>query len=65
MIVKPKPQTSIQKKGYLLNDSTYSENLLIDKSRYRDFSVILENNVIYDMVNNLSSTPFKINVKVL
>lgn len=65
MIVKPKLHTSSKKGGYLLNDDLYTENLIIDKSRYRDFSKIMDNNVIYDMVNNLSSTPFKINEKVL
>lgn len=65
MLVKPKPYTPTQRGGYLLNDSTHYENLIIDKSRYRDFSVILENNIIYDMVNKLSFTPLKINVNVL
>lgn len=52
--------------GYLLNDDKYKEELFIDKERYSLSSLVSkDNNNIYDMVNNISSMPFKINKDVL
>lgn len=64
MIVEPKPYYDNINGGYLLNDEEYSEDILIDKAGYKQNSEI-GCNIIFDMVNNLSRTPFKINLEVL
>lgn len=62
MIVEPKPYTSKQLGGYLLNDVEITENLLINKANYRESSEIeKDSSVIYDMVNNMNKTPYKVN----
>lgn len=51
--------------GYLLNDENYSEDLLIEKKAYGVSSELSENNRIYHMVNNISSSSFKIKTELL
>ena len=65
MIVPPKEYSINQLGGFLLKDVWFNDNLIIDKSSYRDFSVIEVNNVIFNRVNHLSKTPYKINTEVL
>ena len=61
IIVKPKPYTKDKVGGYLLNDVKFSENLFIEKKGYGINSELSDNTKIYDMINNISNTPFKIN----
>ena len=65
MIVKPKSYTENKLGGYLLNDDMYTENMIIDKVAYKHTSKILKDNIIYKTVNNMSSTPFKVNKDLL
>ncbi len=65
MIVEPKPYTSKELGGYLLNDVEKTENLLINKANYKQSSGIVKGNIIYDMVNNINKTSYKINEEVL
>lgn len=65
MIVEPKPYTSDELGGYLLNDVEKTENLLINKANYKKNSNIIKGNIIYDMVNNINKTSYKINEEVL
>lgn len=65
MIVKPKTFTDKSLGGYLCNDVEITDQILIDKVAYLKNSSINDNNIIYDMINNLSSTPFKINKELL
>lgn len=64
MVVKPKSYTMSSLGGYLLNDILYIEPLIIKNPELKNQSVILEDNSIYDMVNNISSVGYKINKKV-
>jgi DNA-directed RNA polymerase len=50
--------------GYLLNDELYQENIIIHNSRLNKNSLILDKNIIYDTINNLSSVGYKINKDV-
>lgn len=65
MIVVPKLYKVNQLGGYLLNDVEVTSKLLIDKANYKIFSRIDKENIIYDMVNNINATPYKINKEVL
>lgn len=65
MIVEPKPYTSKELGGYLLNDVEKTESLLINKANYKQDSDIVKGNIIYDMVNNINKTSYKINNEVL
>ena len=65
MIVKPKPYTKKKLGGYLLNDSRIIESLIIEKNSYKINSVLSDCSIIYDMINKISCTPFKINVDLL
>ena len=65
MIVEPKPYTSKELGGYLLNDVEKTESLLINKANYKQNSDIVKVNIIYDMVNNINKTSYKINKEVL
>lgn len=61
MIVKPKVYTNNSYGGYLLNDIKYKDGLFIPKKGYGLNSELSDKNKIYDMVNKMSSIPFKIN----
>lgn len=66
MIVEPKVYHHDQLGGYLLNDVKVTEGLIIDKANYKEYSTIeKDNNIFYDMVNNLNKTPYKVNKEVL
>lgn len=73
MIVKPRPYSrklvnGIVKErlgGYLLNDEKYTDTLIIPKWRFKESSFIKEYNVIYNLINNISSVGYKINKNVL
>ena len=73
MIVKPKPyyRDIINNKiverlgGYLLNDIKTTNHLLIDKWNLKECSKIQDENVVYDLVNNMSGIGYKINRDVL
>jgi len=72
MIVKPKKYEYVEKNsiiectklgGYLTNDIDVTDDLIISK-RTVDKNSFMTNKIIYDMVNNLSSIPYKINKEV-
>ena len=65
MIVKPKFYSKSKLGGYLLNDVNFREELFIKKQGYGVNSELTDNNKIYNMINKISSTPFKINVALL
>jgi DNA-dependent RNA polymerase len=73
MIVKPKPyfRETIKGKsidrlgGYLLNDENVVYNLIIDNWELKEKSIINDKNIIFDLVNNMSSVGFKINKELL
>lgn len=65
MLVEPKPYDKGVLGGYLLNDVNYKQELIIHKSIFKDKSVVKDDNVIYNMVNNIGSTPYKINTELL
>lgn len=65
MIVPPKPYSKVTLGGYLLNDEI-SLNTLIRKKRInKDVTLIKQDSIIYDIVNKISSTGYKINKVVL
>lgn len=64
MIVKPRSYSKNSVGGYLLNDIYYSDKLIIDKVAYDDDSIISDDNIIYNMINNISSVPYKINIEL-
>ena len=51
--------------GFLLNNKDYVNPLLIKNPELKEESVIKDDNVIYDLVNNLSSVGYKINNELL
>lgn len=51
--------------GFLNNDVKFTTPLIIENWELKKKSRILDPNVIYKMVNNLQSVPFKINIEVL
>lgn len=63
MIVKPKPYSTINDGGYLLNDLYYHENLIIDNKKFKYTSLYSED--ICYMINKISCTTFKINTSLL
>jgi DNA-directed RNA polymerase len=65
MIVKPKHYSKGKLGGYLLNDVRYKENLIIHKNIIKDSSYVKDDNIIYNMVNNISNVPYKINTDLL
>jgi hypothetical protein len=65
MIVEPKPYNNDELGGYLLNDNEYEENIITKKIGMKESSKILSNNIIYDSVNNMMKTAFKINIELL
>ncbi len=65
MIVPPKPYSEKSNGGYLLNDDYYNEDLIIEKWSFSKQSQIKTTNVIYSMVNQISSTGYRINIPLL
>ena len=66
MICKPLDYTPDVLGGFLLNDKRYTEPLFIEKPVYGISSVVnVEDNSIYQTINNISKTPFKINQMLL
>ena len=65
MIVKPNEYGNNKLGGYLLNDVKYSEQLIIKKNIIKNKSFIKNDNVIYNMINNINSTPYKINTELI
>lgn len=74
MIIRPKPyyrinlsnnQTKEYLGGYLLNDIEYTEEIIKQKWNNEKKTVISDKNVIYSLVNNISSVGYKINIDVL
>ena len=65
MIVKPKEHSSKNLGGYLLNNKLFIEPLITRKPISKEKTIIEPINCIYSTVNGLSSTPFKVNTKVL
>jgi DNA-directed RNA polymerase len=65
MICLPKPYAKDLLGGYLNNDVRFSEGLVIDKKAYIDASEISTDNRVYSLINNINSTPFKINKDLL
>lgn len=74
MIVKPKLYGRIKNVegkvkevlgGYLLNDEKFTDSIIIPNWELKKSSVIKDNNVVYNLVNNLNSVGFKINKDML
>jgi hypothetical protein len=72
MIVKPRNYTRCFKNGvkdvlggYLLNDDKYTDPLMIPKWNFGKPTIIKDDNLVYDLVNNINSVGFKINNDVL
>jgi hypothetical protein len=73
MIVPPKPYRreitngkSVDRLGgYLLNDENITYNLIIDNWAIKEPTIIKDTNIVFDLVNNISSVGFKINKDVL
>lgn len=61
MVVKPKSYSKNVLGGYLLNDVKFAEGIFIEKKAYSINYVLSACSNIYDMINKISSTPFKIN----
>ena len=51
--------------GYLLNDVHYTDYLFKDKVGYEIDTKLKEDNIVVDLINGLSKTPYKINKNVL
>lgn len=60
-----KKKKGIQVGGYLLNNKTYFEPLIIDNLKLVIETTILDKNLIIKMINKLNSVAFTINTKVL
>jgi len=71
MIVPPEPysrefNTNVETLGgYLLNDIEYTDGIILENWKLAKNSLILKENIIYDMVNYASSVAFKVNTRVL
>ena len=74
MIVKPKPYYRIKLSdgyvkehlgGYLLNNIAYTDDIIKQKWNNKRDTEIRDENVIYNLVNNINSVGFKINTDVL
>ena len=65
MIVKPKPYSKETFGGYILNNVNFCDDLFIKRHAYGYSSQLSDNSKIYDMINNMSSIPFKINTELL
>lgn len=65
IIVKPNRYSRRHVGGYLLNGEEYHDQLFIDKKGYKEGSELASDNKVYDMINSISNTPFRINKGVL
>jgi len=65
MIVQPKNFSKNELGGYLVNDIEYADPLISAKIGYKNPSIIEDDNIIYNTVNNMMQTPFKINNDLL
>lgn len=65
MIVQPKLYSDKSLGGYLLNDVLSTDSLLKNNRNNKLHTIIRDDNVIYDLVNNISSVGYKINKDVL
>lgn len=70
MITKPKPYAlkssgDITYGGYLNNDILFTMGLFIDKIGYRDSTKLMPQNSIINLINGVSSVPYKINKETL
>lgn len=65
MIVPPKPYCKNKLGGYLLNDVLDKIGIFVDKPFYIEQSKIKDNNIIYKVVNTISSVPYKVNNELL
>ena len=72
IIVKPNNYTRVVNENgvkerlgsYLLNDSKFLEPLMIPKWNFAKPTLIQDDNLVYDLVNNINSVAFKINTDV-
>jgi DNA-directed RNA polymerase len=51
--------------GYLLNDVKNSDNLIMNNWELKESTIIKDDNLVYDLVNNMNSVGYKINKDVL
>ena len=51
--------------GYLLNDIKYTDRIYIDKVGNSKPTILKDNNIIIDLINGLTRTPYKINTDTL
>lgn len=65
MLVPPKPYTNKWLGGYLLNDEITTDSLIKNSRKNKELTTIRNDNVIYNLVNNISSVGYKINKEVL
>lgn len=61
MLVTPRVYTPHTPGGYLLNDEYTSDGIFIDNPRLGSKTTINDNNVVYDLVNNINGVGYKIN----
>jgi hypothetical protein len=59
------PDNKIKLGGYLLNDTEYADPLILPNPSLDKQSKILNNNIIYKVINNINSIPYKINKELL
>jgi DNA-directed RNA polymerase len=65
MIIEPKSYDKDKLGGYLLNDVEYDDGIITKKIGLKEYSRILDNNIIYCSVNGMMKTAFKINKNLL
>lgn len=64
MLVVPKPSSKELLGGYLLNDVVNTDSIIIKKWSNKEHTIIKDDNVIYNIVNRVSSVGYKINKDV-
>lgn len=69
MICPPKEyskgKNNVKLGGYLLNDVKYAEGVFIKKEGYGKPTTLKDKNIILDLINGLSRTPYKVNTDTL
>jgi len=69
MICPPKEyfkgKNDVKLGGYLLNDVKYAEGIFIEKKGYGKPTGLKDKNIIVDLINGLSRTPYKVNTDTL